>query len=152
VRTGTGYQTLRSGRLIKQNNAGRPDRSVAIRPITVLWHALPNLFRKDIMEMQHIDQANQYALRIEGCDWMDDLTLEQVWSALKSAYQQLQQTQDLLFITLLPNGEMPARCLPKAMFDYCMASPSMLAETLAPVMAPTLLLSDETEREPAGGN
>ena len=58
--------------------------------------------------MQHIDQANQYALRIEGCDWMDDLTLEQVWSALKSAYQQLQQTQDLLFITLLPNGEVPA--------------------------------------------
>jgi hypothetical protein len=105
----------------------------------------PNLFGKEIMEMQHIDFANQYALRIEGHDWMDDLTLEQVWFALKSAYQQLQQQQDLLFITLLPNGEMPAKCIPKAMFDYCMASPAMLAETLAPVMAPTLLLSTDAE-------
>jgi hypothetical protein len=96
------------------------------------------------MEMQHIDSANQYALRIEGRGWMDDLTLEQVWSTLKSAYQHLQQEQDLLFITLLPNGQMPARCLPKAMFDYCMASPAMLAETLAPVMPGNLLLCDET--------
>jgi hypothetical protein len=97
------------------------------------------------MEMQHIDSTKQYALRIEGRDWMDDLTLEQVWVALKSAYQQLQQQQDLLFITLLPNGEMPARCLPKTMFDYCMASPAMLAESLAPVMSGTLLLSGESE-------
>ena len=72
------------------------------------------------MKMQHIDSTNQYALRIEGRGWMDDLTLDQVWSTLKSAYQQLQHQQDLLFITLLPNGEMPARCLPKAMFDYYM--------------------------------
>jgi hypothetical protein len=100
------------------------------------------------MEMDYIDPANQYALRIEGRDWMDDLTLEQVWSALKSAYQQLQQTQDLLFITLLPSGEMPARCLPKTMFDYCMANPAMLAETLAPMVPMTpgpLQLHGETE-------
>jgi hypothetical protein len=97
------------------------------------------------MEMDYIDPANQYALRIEGCDWMDDLTLEQVWSALKSAYQQLQQTQDLLFITLLPSGEMPARCLPKTMFDYCMASPAMLAETLAPIIPRTAPLPDGAE-------
>lgn len=84
--------------------------------------------------MDYSYPANQYALRIEGSEWMDDLTLEQVWSALKSAYQQLQQTQDLLFITLLPNGEMPARCLPKTMFDYCMASPAMLADSLAPAV------------------
>jgi hypothetical protein len=115
------------------------------RPSTVLPHTSANLFSKEIMEMQHVDSANQYALRIEGRDWMDDLTLEQVWSTLKSAYQQLQQKEDLLFITLLPTGEMPARCLPKAMFDYCMASPAMLAETLSPVMPGTLLLCDETE-------
>ena len=59
--------------------------------------------------MEHIDLANQYALHIEGRDWLDDLTLEQVWSALKSAYQQLQDAQDLLLIILFPNGEMPAR-------------------------------------------
>lgn len=90
--------------------------------------------------MQQIDCANQYALRIEGHGWMDDMTLEQVWSTLKSAYQQLQQQQDLLFITLLPNGDMPAKCIPKAMFDHCMASPAMLAETLAPAMGNALLL------------
>jgi hypothetical protein len=115
------------------------------RPSMVKPHTSANLFSKEIMEMQHVDSANQYALRIEGRDWMDDLTLEQVWSTLKSAYQQLQQKQDLLFITLLPTGEMPARCLPKAMFDYCMASPAMLAETLSPVMPGTLLPCDETE-------
>ena len=95
--------------------------------------------------MQNIDPGNQYALRIEGRDWMDDLTLEQVWSTLKSAYQQLQHTQDLLFITLLPSGEMPARCLPKAMFDYCMASPAMLAETLAFAVPATLQDANESE-------
>lgn len=84
--------------------------------------------------MQHIDPANQYALRIEGRDWMDDLTLEQVWATLDCAYRQLQKTQDLLFIILFPSGEMPARCLPKSMFDMCMASPAMLAEALAPAM------------------
>ena len=97
------------------------------------------------MEMQHGDSANHYALRIEGRNWMDDLTLEQVWSALKSAFQQLQQQQDLLFITLLPNGDMPARCIPKDLFDHFMASPAMLAETLAPVIAEPLLLSDGAE-------
>jgi hypothetical protein len=96
------------------------------------------------MEMQAIDSTNQYALRIEGHDWLDDLTLEQVWSTLKSAYQQLQLKQDLLFVTLLPSGEMPARCLPKAMFDYCMANPAMLAESLAPVLPRILLHADES--------
>jgi hypothetical protein len=111
----------------------------------ILWRRPPNYSGKEIMEMQVIDSANQYALRIEGRDWMDDLTLEQVWSTLKSAYQQLQHKQDLLFITLLPSGEMPARCLPKAMFDYCMASPAMLAETLAPVIPATLLHANEPD-------
>jgi hypothetical protein len=97
------------------------------------------------MDMQQIDFANQYALRIEGHGWMDDLTLEQVWSTLKSAYQQLQQQQDLLFITLLPNGDMPAKCIPKAMFDHCMASPAMLARTLEPAMENALLLSADAE-------
>jgi hypothetical protein len=45
-----------------------------------------------------------------------------------------------LFITLLPNGDMPAKCIPKAMFDHCMASPAMLAETLAPATGNALLL------------
>lgn len=98
--------------------------------------------------MHYIDSANQYALRIEGRGWMDDLTLEQVWSTLESAYQQLQQQQDLLFITLLPNGDMPARCIPKALFDHCMASPAMLAATLAPVVPDALLLPAGSEIAP----
>jgi hypothetical protein len=110
-----------------------------------LWRRPLNQSGKEIMEMHVIDSANHYALRIEGRDWMDDLTLEQVWSTLKSAYQQLQHKQDLLFITLLPSGEMPARCLPKAMFDYCMASPAMLAETLSPVLPGTLLQTSEPD-------
>ena len=85
------------------------------------------------MERQAGNCPNQYALRIEGRDWLDDLTIEQVWATLKAAYQQLQHHQDLLFITLLPSGEMPAKCLPRSMFDYCMGSPAMLADTLAPV-------------------
>lgn len=85
------------------------------------------------MERQNSDCPNQYALRIEGRDWLDDLTIEQVWDTLKTAYQQLQHHQDLLFITLLPSGEMPAKCLPRSMFDYCMGSPAMLADTLAPL-------------------
>ena len=95
--------------------------------------------------MQHIDSVNQYALRIEGRGWMDDLTLEQVWSTLESAFQQLQQQQDLLFITLLPNGDMPARCIPKALFEHCMASPAMLAATLTPVIRDALLLPNGSE-------
>jgi hypothetical protein len=110
-----------------------------------LWRRPLNQSGREIMEMHVIDSANDYALRIEGRDWMDDLTLEQVWSTLKSAYQQLQHKQDLLFITLLPSGEMPARCIPKAMFDYCMASPAMLAETLSPVLPRTLLYTSEPE-------
>lgn len=85
------------------------------------------------MERQASECPNQYALRIEGRDWLDDLTIEQVWTMLKTAYQQLQPHQDLLFITLLPNGEMPAKCLPRSMFDYFMGSPAMLADTLAPL-------------------
>lgn len=95
--------------------------------------------------MQCIDHANQYALRIEGRDWMDDLTLEQVWSALKSAYQQVQEAQDLLFIILFPNGEMPARCLPKAMFEFRMASPAMLSETLASDTPGLAMLAESSE-------
>ena len=95
--------------------------------------------------MEHIDPANQYALRIEGRDWLDDLTLEQVWAALKSAYQQLQDAQDLLFIVLFPNGEMPARCLPKTMFDFRMSSPEKLCETLAPSVQGFALLPETAE-------
>lgn len=101
------------------------------------------------MERQDIDCANYYALRIEGRGWLDDLTLEQVWATLQAAYQQLQHHQDLLFITLLPNGEMPAKCLPRSMFEYCMASPAMLAETLTTVIAGnTLRLSGLQELTP----
>ena len=85
------------------------------------------------MERQAEHCPNQYALRIEGRDWLDDLTIDQVWATLKAAYQQLQHHQDLLFITLLPSGEMPAKCLPRSMFDFCMSSPAMLADTLAPM-------------------
>ena len=98
------------------------------------------------MERHDIDPANQYALRIEGRDWLDDLTIEEVWATLQAAYQQLQRHQDLLFLTLLPNGEMPAKCLPRSMFECCMASPAMLAQTLAPaVNGNTLLISGAPE-------
>lgn len=98
------------------------------------------------MERQDIDTANQYALRIEGRDWLDDLTIEQIWATLQAAYQKLQHHQDLLFLTLLPNGEMTAKCLPRSMFEYCMGSPAMLAQTLVPAInGNTLLISDESE-------
>ena len=101
------------------------------------------------MERQDIDCANHYALRIEGRGWLDDLTLEQVWVTLHTAYQQLQHHQDLLFITLLPNGDMPAKCLPRSMFEYCMANPAMLAQTLAPVITyNALMLSGMNESGP----
>ena len=76
---------------------------------------------------------SSYALRIEGCAWLDDLTIEQVWAVLKAAYQHLQPQQELLFITLLPSGDMPAKCVPRSMFDLCMATPAMLADALAPL-------------------
>ncbi|MET0962331.1 MAG: hypothetical protein ABWY05_05865 [Noviherbaspirillum sp.] len=98
------------------------------------------------MERQNIDSSNQYALRIEGRGWLDDLTIEQVWATLQAEYQQLQHHQDLLFLTLLPSGEMPAKCLLRSIFEYSMASPAMLAPTLAPaVNGNTLLISGEPE-------
>jgi len=60
------------------------------------------------MGQQDICSQNQYALRIEGPSWLDDLTIEQMWAVLKAAYQQLRDDQDLLFIALLRSGEMPA--------------------------------------------
>jgi hypothetical protein len=74
--------------------------------------------------------SKTYALRIEGRKWLDDLTIEQAWAVLKAAYQQLQHDEELLFMTLLPSGEMPARCLPRSMFDMRLDSPARLAEAL----------------------
>lgn len=93
--------------------------------------------------MHEMNPTGHYALRIEGRAWMDDLSLERAWSMLQSAYQPLQPRQELLFLMLLPNGEMPARCLPKDMFEHCMASPDRLAAALALAMPDKLLLSGD---------
>jgi hypothetical protein len=57
---------------------------------------------------------------------MDDLSIEQIWAVLRSAYQGLEQDEELLFMMLLPNGEMPARCLPRCVFESSMTSPARL--------------------------
>jgi len=88
------------------------------------------------MEQHDVGSQNQYALRIEGHRWLDDLTIEQMWAVLKAAYQHLTQDQDLLFIALLPTGEMPAKCLPKSMFNLCLRSPALLAQALTASAAP----------------
>lgn len=74
---------------------------------------------------QHPD-THSYALRIEGKAWLDDLSIEQAWAVLRSAYQALEQNEELLFMMLMPNGEMPARCLPRCMFESSMTSPARL--------------------------
>jgi hypothetical protein len=78
------------------------------------------------METRHHLATHAYALRLEGRPWLDDLSIEQAWAVLRSAYQALGETEELLFMMLLPNGEMPARCLPRALFDSCITSPAML--------------------------
>ena len=88
------------------------------------------------MDQTDICSSNTYALRIEGRKWLDDLTIEQAWAVLKAAYQQLQHDEELLFIMLLPSGEMPAKCLPRSMFDICLNSPARLAEALLTNAAP----------------
>jgi hypothetical protein len=88
------------------------------------------------MEQTATCSSNAYALRIEGRKWLDDITIEQAWAVLKAAYQQLQHEEELLFIMLLPSGEMSARCLPRSMFDICLDSPARLAEALLTNAAP----------------
>jgi hypothetical protein len=74
--------------------------------------------------------THSYALRIEGKPWLDDLSIEQAWAVLRSAYQDIAEHQGLLFMMLLPSGEMPAKCLSRAWFERCIASPSMLQAAL----------------------
>jgi hypothetical protein len=88
------------------------------------------------MEQTETCGGNAYALRIEGRKWLDDITMEQAWAVLKAAYQQLQHDEELLFIMLVPSGEMSARCLPRSMFDICIDSPARLAEALLTNAAP----------------
>lgn len=85
--------------------------------------------------------AHCYALRLEGKPWLDDLSIEQVWAVLRSAYQALGEEQELLFMMLLPNGEMPARCLPKSLFDALVTSPASLQSMMSTAgwRAPTAL-------------
>jgi hypothetical protein len=100
------------------------------------------------MHHQATGIANHYALRIEGRAWLDDLTIDQVWAVLKAAFQQLEPQQELMFMTLLPNGEMPSRCLPRSVFDLCMRTPSMLADALSSLMPPSR--DDRASALPAG--
>jgi hypothetical protein len=83
-----------------------------------------------MMNGQQICSDNLYALRIEGKSWMDDLTIDQAWAVLRSAYQQLAANQELLFMLLLPNGEMPAKCLPRSVFEARFANPRSLESAI----------------------
>ena len=85
-----------------------------------------------MMNGQQTCSHNMYALRIEGQEWLDDLTIDQAWAVLRSAYQQLETDQELLFMLLLPNGEMPARCLPRFLFESHFANPRMLESAISP--------------------
>lgn len=80
--------------------------------------------------------ANLYALRVEGRAWLYDLTIDQIWAVLKSAFQQLEPRQELMFMILMPNGATPCWCLPRSVFESCLPTPAMLVEALAsPVLS-----------------
>jgi hypothetical protein len=49
---------------------------------------------------------------------------------LRSEYQAMRDDQELLFMLLLPSGEMPAKCLPRSLFGMCIGSPAMLQATM----------------------
>ncbi|MGI4849928.1 MAG: hypothetical protein ACRYGK_17590 [Janthinobacterium lividum] len=76
--------------------------------------------------------SNLHALRIEGRQWINDITLAQVWAVLKAAVQELDNGRDLLFMVLLPSGEQPALCLDRSLFAQQLTSPSALAAKLRP--------------------
>lgn len=78
----------------------------------------------------HTGNANHYALRVEGRAWLDDLTIQQIWAVLKAAFQPLAPREELMFMILMPNGAMPSRCLPRAVFDSCLPTPAMLENAL----------------------
>jgi hypothetical protein len=89
-----------------------------------------------MMKGQQICSDKLYALRIEGKSWMDDLTIDQAWAVLRSAYQQLAANQELLFMLLLPSGEMPAKCLPRSVFEASFANPRSLESAIQPLIPP----------------
>jgi hypothetical protein len=97
---------------------------------------------------QHPD-THSYALRVEGKAWLDDLSIEQVWAVLHSAYQGLEPNEELLFMMLMPNGEMPARCLPRCIFESSMTSPARLQTAMrtpaTPNAAPLSLIYSASE-------
>ncbi|MFS0753925.1 hypothetical protein ABC383_04435 [Noviherbaspirillum sp. 1P10PC] len=88
------------------------------------------------MPLLQTGNANHYALRIEGRAWLDDQTMEQIWSVLKAAFQPLAPRQELMFMILLPNGATPSRCLPRSVFESSLATPAMLEEALGLSMPP----------------
>jgi hypothetical protein len=83
-----------------------------------------------MIENRQATVAHSYALRIEGMPWLDDLSIEQVWAVLRAAYQTLDQNQELLFMMLLPSGDMPAKCLPKSLFESCITTPELLKDAM----------------------
>lgn len=80
--------------------------------------------------------ANHYALRIEGRAWLDDLTIAQVWSVLKAAFQPLAARQELMFMVMMPNGATPCRCLPRSVFESSLPTPAMLEAALGLTLPP----------------
>lgn len=89
------------------------------------------------MHQQQNGNANHYALRVEGRPWLDDMTIEQIWTVLQAAFQQLTPRQELMFMILLPNGAMPCRCLPRSVFDLCIRTPAMLEDALSLLVPPS---------------
>lgn len=89
------------------------------------------------MPLLQTDTHNHYALRIEGRAWLDDLTIEQVWSVLKAAFQPLAPRQELMFMVMMPDGATPSRCLPRSVFEASLPTPAMLEKSLGLGMAPS---------------
>jgi hypothetical protein len=71
-----------------------------------------------------------HALRIEGRKWVDDITLAQAWAILYAAYQELDEQQEMLFMLLLPNGEQPACCINRLIFEQMMSTPETMVQRL----------------------
>jgi hypothetical protein len=82
------------------------------------------------MQPLYFDHAQLHALRIEGRKWVNDITLAQAWAILRAAYQELDEHTELLFMAQLPNGEQPALCITRRIFDTLLATPDALEQRL----------------------
>lgn len=83
------------------------------------------------MQLLHFEHEKLHALRIEGRDWMNDISLPQAWAVLWAAYQELEEDAELMFMVQLPSGDQPALCLTRQIFETLVPNPGALARRLA---------------------